>query len=70
MRADDVADLTRTEWARLIDECIHDRQWREIFKARWLDGEKFEPLAEHFQLSVRQTQRIVKACEQKIQRHI
>ena len=64
MKADDLADLTRTEWARLIDECIHDRQWREIFKARWLDNEK------HFQLSVRQTQRIVKACEQKIQRHI
>lgn len=38
MKADDLADLTRTEWARLIDECIHDRQWREIFKARWLDG--------------------------------
>ena len=70
MKADDVADLTRSEWSRLIDECIHNRAWREIFKRRWLDGVKFEPLAEEFQLSVRQTQRIVKACEQKIQKHI
>lgn len=53
MRADDVADLTRSEWTRVIDECIHDRKWRDIFKRRWLDGIKFEPLAEEFGLSVR-----------------
>ena len=70
MRADDVADLTRSEWTRIIDECIHDRKWRENFKRRWLDGVKFEPLAEEFDLSVRQTQRIVKACEQKIKSRI
>lgn len=70
MRADDVADLTRSEWTRVIDECIHDRKWRDIFKRCWLDGIKFEPLAEEFELSVRQTQRIVKACEQKIKTHI
>lgn len=46
MRADDVADLSRSEWTRIIDECIHDRKWRDIFKRRWLDGIKFEPLAE------------------------
>ena len=44
MKADDVADLTRSEWTRVIDECIHDRKWRDIFKRRWLDGIKFEPL--------------------------
>ena len=70
MKADDVADLTRSEWTRVIDECIHDRKWRDIFKRRWLDGIKFEPLAEEFGLSVRQTQRIVKACEQKIKSRI
>lgn len=70
MRADDVADLTRSEWTRIIDEYIHDRKWRDIFKRRWLDGIKFELLAEEFDLSVRQTQRIVKACEQKIKAHI
>ena len=70
MTADDVADLSRTEWSRLIDETIHDDLWRRLFKRRWLDGVKFEPLAEEFDLSVRQTQRIVKACEQKIKAHI
>ncbi len=70
MKADDVADLSRTEWSRLIDETIHDDLWRRLFKRRWLDGVKFEPLAEEFDLSVRQTQRIVKACEQKIKAHI
>ena len=70
MKADDVADLSRTEWSRLIDETIHDDLWRRLFKRRWLDGVNFEPLAEEFDLSVRQTQRIVKACEQKIKAHI
>lgn len=70
MRADDDADLTRSEWSRLIDELIHDELWRRIFKRRWLDGVKFEPLAEEFDLSVRQTQRIVSCCERKIINHL
>lgn len=36
MRADDVADLSRSEWTRVIDEHIHDELWRRIFKRRWL----------------------------------
>ena len=53
MRADDVADLSRSEWTRVIDEHIHDELWRRIFKRRWLDGVKLEPLAEEFDLSPR-----------------
>ena len=70
MRADEVADLSRSEWTRVIDEHIHDELWRRIFKRRWLDGVKLEPLAEEFDLSLRQVQRIVRTCERRIINHM
>lgn len=43
----------------LIDEWILSDRNRKILKRRFLDGIRFEPLAEEFDLSVRQTRRIV-----------
>jgi hypothetical protein len=43
----------------LIDEWIHNERNREILKRRYIDGILFEPLAEEFDMSVRQIKNIV-----------
>lgn len=68
-----VRDMCRREWEQLIDMWIIGRNAernREIIKRRLLDGICFEPLAEEFGLSVRQTKTIVYKCEQKLVKHI
>lgn len=57
----------------LIDEWVvgkNAERDRRILKRRLLDGICFEPLAEEFGLSVRQTKNIVYKCERKIFSHI
>lgn len=44
---------------KLIDERIHSERNRAILKRRLIDGICFEPLAEEFDLSVRQVKYIV-----------
>lgn len=46
--------------AKLIDERIHHERNRKLLKRRLIDGICYEPLAEEFDLSVRQTKNIVK----------
>lgn len=50
-----------TKLARLIDEFVHDERDRAMMKRHLIDGVKFEPFAEEFDLSVRHTKTIVKA---------
>jgi len=52
-------DVSRSEIAMLIDEWIHSERDRAICRRRFLDGVKFEALAEEFDLSVRQTKNII-----------
>ena len=52
-------ELTNGQLALLIDEWIRNKRNREILKRRLIDGICFEPLAEEFGLSVRQTKTIV-----------
>lgn len=52
-------DITRAELERYIDQYIFSELYRAVLKRRMLDGVKFEPLAEEFDLSVRHTKRIV-----------
>lgn len=63
-------DLPNSERGRLIDEYIHSERNRELMKRRWIDGICFEPLAEEFDLSVRQVKYIVYRSEDIIFRHI
>lgn len=63
-------DLSRTEWEYLIDEYIFSERDRKILKRRLLDGICFEPLAEEFGLSVRQTKSIVYKAQEKLFKHI
>lgn len=63
-------DYSRTELTEVIDEYIHSERDRAILKRRLLDGICFEPLAEEFDMSVRQIKRIVYKCEEIVFRHI
>ncbi len=60
----------RSEWENLIDEWIFNERDREIIKRRLLDGICFEPLAEEFEMSVRQTKTIVQKSIDIISRKI
>lgn len=63
-------DLPRSEIEHLIDEWIFSERDRAILKRRLLDGICYEPLAEEFDLSVRQTKNIVyKAEKNALQTH-
>lgn len=62
-------DLSRDDWERLIDQFIIGRNAernRKIIKRRLLDGICYEPLSEEFELSVRQTKKIVYAAQKKL----
>jgi DNA-directed RNA polymerase specialized sigma24 family protein len=63
-------DMSRTEIEFLIDEWIHKERDRQILKRRLLDGICYEPLAEEFDLSVRQVKNIVYRAEDKLFRKV
>lgn len=53
---------TNDELCAIIDNCINGKNAernRKILKRRLIDGICYEPLAEEFNLSVRQTQNII-----------
>lgn len=62
----EIYDLDRYQWEALIDRWIFNQRDREILKRRLLDGICFEPLAEEFNLSVRQVQKIVYKSQNKL----
>lgn len=63
-------DLPRSAIEHLIDEWILNEKYRAILKRRLLDGVCYEPLAEEFEMSVRQVKTIVYKSEQKLFKHI
>lgn len=63
-------DYSRTELTRAIDEWILNEKHRAILKRRLIDGICFEPLAEEFDMSVRQIKRIVYKSQEILFRHL
>lgn len=66
-------EYSRTEIEAAITEWIvgaNAERDRRIIYRRLIDGICYEPLAEEFDLSVRQIKRIVYKCEDIIFRHI
>ena len=63
-------DMSRSEITYLIDEWIHSERDRAILKRRLLDGICYEPLAEEFDLSVRQIKNIVYKAQNKLFKHL
>lgn len=63
-------NLSRAQWNALIDEWIFNERDRMILKRRLLDGIRFEPLAEEFDISVKQTKNIVYKNLHKLLKHL
>ena len=59
-------DIPNSQLAKLIDEWIRSERDRAILKRRLIDGICFEPLAEEFDLSVRQVKNIVYKSQDKL----
>ena len=63
-------DYSRSELTTAIDEWILNERDRAILKRRLIDGICFEPLAEEFDMSVRQIKRIVYKSQETLFRHL
>ena len=63
-------DYSRTELIEAVDEWILNEKHRAILKRRLIDGICYEPLAEEFDMSVRQIKRIVYKGQEKVFRHL
>lgn len=63
-------ELSRSQIEELINEWILSERDRAIVKRRMIDGLCYEPLAEEFDLSVRQVKKIVYKAQEKIFCHV
>ena len=63
-------DIPRSGWERIIDEWIFSERDRKILKRRLLDGITHEKIAEEFDMSVRQIKYIVKDGVTKLSKKI
>ena len=63
-------DLSNSEITYLIDEYIHNARDRSLLKDRLIDGMRFEPLSEKYDLSVRHTKTLVYKAEERLSRYI
>ena len=70
----DLSQYSRPELEQAIDNWIigtkHAERNRAILKRSLLDGVCFEPLAEEFGLSVRQTKNIVYKTQEQLFKHL
>ncbi len=63
-------EYTNSQIRELIDEYVHNERDRALLKRRLIDGICFEPLAEEFNLSVRQTKKIIYREQDKLFRRL
>ena len=63
-------EYSNSQIRSVIDDYIHSERDRAILKRRYIDGVCFEPLAEEFGLSVRQTKNIVYKYESILFKHL
>lgn len=63
-------EYSNIEVAVAIDTWIHSERDRKLLKRRLIDGICYEPLAEEFELSVRQTKNIIYKGQEKVFRHL
>ena len=69
VKAEDTG-LSRSEIMDVIDEWIFSARDRSIMYMRWLDGMKYEDIADEMELSVCQIKKIVYRCEDRLSKHI
>ena len=63
-------DIPNSELNVCIDEWIKSERNRKILKRRLIDGICYEPLAEEFNLSVRQVKNIIYQSENVLFKHL
>ena len=63
-------DLSNIELSLLIDTWVRGERDRAILKRRLIDRVCYEPLAEEFDLSVRQIKKIVYKGEERLFAHL
>ena len=63
-------DYGNSQISAAIDEWIHSERDRRILKRRLIDGICYEPLAEEFDMSVRQIKNIVYKAQEKLFQHL
>lgn len=63
-------EYSNLEVAYVIDTWIHSERDCKILKRRMIDGICYEPLAEEFELSVRQIKKIVYKGQEIVFRHL
>ena len=63
-------EYTNSQISAMIDEYIHSDRNRRILKRKLVDGICYEPLAEEFDLSVRQIYKIVICGKAALKRHL
>lgn len=63
-------NLSNSDLSNLIDEWIRSDRDRAILKRRLIDGICYEPLAEEFDLSVRQVKNIIYKGQDRLFNHL
>ena len=63
-------EYSNLEVTAIIDDYIHSERDRSILKRRLSDGICYEPLAEEFDLSVRQIKKIVYKGQEIVFKHL
>ena len=63
-------EYTNSQMVALIDEYIHSERDRAILRRRLIDGIHYEPLAEEFDLSVKQIGNIISEGENILFKHL
>ena len=66
----ELENLSNSDLSDLIDEWIRSDRDRAILKRRLIDGICYEPLAEEFDLSVRQVKSIIYKGQDRLFKHI
>ena len=66
----ELENLSNSDLSNLIDEWIRSDRDRAILKRRLIDGICYEPLAEEFDLSVRQIKSIIYKGQDRLFRHL
>lgn len=67
---ENMMEYTNSQIRSLIDEYIHSERDRAILKRRLIDGICYEPLAEEFDISVRQCKNIIYKAQDRLFRQV
>lgn len=65
-----IPEYSNSQISNVIDEYVHSMRDRDLLKRHYIDGVRFAPLAEEFDLSERHVKNIVYREEGKLIKHL